>query len=120
MTAAEATVDDAHTALLAVKKTLGELLDEMITALEKDPLRKKLVDDNEFVVLGLRLIEELKTSKGKGVAIRAINDRFTALVDRFVARALKDVNDRFDQISKKVIDFFGTLEKHTPESVHPN
>jgi hypothetical protein len=73
-----------------------------------------LVDDNEFVVLGLRLIEELKTSKDKGMAIRAINDRFTALVDRFVARALQDVNERFDQISAKVTDFFGTLEKHTP------
>jgi hypothetical protein len=114
MTEAEDTFERAYQALLAAKKSLAASIDELIAALEKDPLRKKLVDDNEFVVLGLRLIDELRISKGKGVAIRQINDRFTALVDAFVARALEDVNGRFDQISAKVTEYFGTLEKHTP------
>ncbi len=111
---AEATVETAYQELSAAKRTLAALFEELIAALEKDPLRKKLVEDNEFVGAGARLVAEVATAIARGLALKKVNDRFISLTDNFVARALADVTQRFGQISDKVTALFGVLEKDTP------
>jgi hypothetical protein len=107
-------VEQSQKAMTDAKQVAIELYDGLVTALEQDPKRKKLVDDNEYVVTGITLINDYAAAKEKGLAVRKTSERFTELTDHFVARALADVHARFGQISDKVTEIFDILEHGTP------
>lgn len=107
-------VDQSQTAMAGAKQAAIDLYDGLVTALEQDPKRKKLVDDNEYVTTGMTLIADYASAKAKGLAIKKISERFTELTDRYVAKALADVHARFGQISDKVTEIFEILEHGTP------
>jgi uncharacterized protein YhaN len=112
--AAEGEAEQSAKNFQSAKKALADLADELVKALETDPLRKKLVDDNQYLITGMELIEDLEAARQKGVRMRAVSNKVRAMVQRYFDLALKDVNDRFDQISGKVTDLFAVLEKGTP------
>jgi len=120
LTAAEPVAQVAHQQLLDSKQALLDLLDAQALALEKDPKRKKLVEDSEYITAGLKLQIDYAADEEKGKKIRAVHDRLVEVVDRFVQAALVDVTARFAQISDKVTTFFSILEKDTPGIGAPN
>lgn len=107
-------VEQSQTAITEAKQAALDLYDGLVTALERDPKRKKLVDDNEYVTSGATLIGDYAAAMAKGLAIKKVSERFTVLTDRYVARALTDVHARFGQISDKVTEIFEILEHGTP------
>jgi hypothetical protein len=96
------------------KTALEQATDAVAKSLEDDTKRKKLVEDEAFVSAGITMIEELETSLNKGLRLRAISERLSVLVGRYVQKALEDVTMRFARISEKVRVFFALFEKDTP------
>jgi len=114
LAAMEPLAQTTHQQVLHAKQVLVDLLDAQALTLEKDPQRKKLVDDYSFITSGLKLQEEIETSLEKGKQIKVVHDQLVEVVNRFVAAALADVTTRFAQISDKVTAFFSILEAGTP------
>lgn len=95
------------------KKALLKETSDRKAALDKDTARTKLVADAQFVTGGLKLLEELRTRAEEEKKAREVLNKFVALVDGYVSSCLADVERRFAEISERVKEFFGFLERHT-------
>jgi len=82
--------------------------------LETDPVRVSLVRDAQFVRDGLRLMREERDAVDALAAAQATLEVYGERVSQYVTACLTNVQDRFDEISEQVKQYFSILEKHTP------
>jgi len=95
------------------KKILNRLI-ARIEYLEKDESRAKMVDVHTFVVRTMEDWEELIPQKKELANLRRIIKKYSAIIDEYIHTSTKEVEKRFEKISKKVESYFGIIEKYTP------
>lgn len=81
-------------------------------AFDKDPARLKLVNDAQFVSIGLDIIQEVENKEHILKKTQKVLEDYKIVVDDFVTACLSDVQTRFDNISDKVQVYFEHLEKY--------
>lgn len=87
--------------------------------LADDGARARLVADQAKVVRGLELWANYRKASRRVAALVHCHDEYRALVERYVAMNVDDVDTRFAAISADVDRYFGILEAYTDGVAHP-
>lgn len=109
----------AYSALLEARSPLLVTARRRLAELEADEQRRKLVEDHGKAVEGRRLWRGYARARAAVAALTHCHDEYLALVERYVAMNLEDVEGRFAAISAHVDRYFGILEAYTPGVSHP-
>lgn len=111
---------DEEASLAVLEVTFGDAKEALLRgsdmrrkALEKDPVRVKLVADAQFIYIGLSLIEEIQRKATELEQATEVMDEYSNVVEDYVSVCLADVQRRFDEISDRVKIYFELLEKNS-------
>jgi len=116
---AAAALTAAAEATTAERETLRAAVAARAVALADDGARARLVTDQGKVVRGLELWDNYRDASRRVAALVHCHDEYQALVERYVAMNVADVETRFAAISADVDRYFGILEAYTEGVAHP-
>lgn len=106
-------------AVIAEREALRSAVTARASALADDGARALLVADHAKVVRGLELWGTYRATCRRVAALVHCHDEYQALVERYVAMNIEDVETRFAAISADVDRYFDILEASTQGVAHP-
>ncbi len=106
-------------AIVAERESLRALVAARLTELADDGARAKLVADHASLARCLDLVKNFRDTHRSTAALAHCQDEYRALVERYVAMNIEDVESRFAAISADVDRYFGILEAGTQGVAHP-